>query len=285
MSVTSKAGSGYPQRIMKLGLIGCGKMGKAFLRGALAADVVEPDSTFVCCRTPGTADDLIRDFNIGETQSILELIDKVNIILIAVKPKDMSDVLRTLSMGGAGRHLLISVAAGIPLKTIMEQTSPGVRVARVMPNTPVMIGKGASAYCLSPNTTPADEKAVASLLNATGLALKVDESLINSVIGVSGSGPAYMFTILEAMSDAGVLCGLPRDTAIKLAAQTMFGAAAMVLETGLHPSLLRDQVTSPGGTTIVGLAKMEEHAVRHAMIEAVTAAAKRASDMDKTYSA
>lgn len=284
MDVTSSPAARYPRSIMKLGLIGCGKMGKAFLRGALTAKVVEPDSTFVCCRTPGTADDLIRDFNISETQSILELIDKTNVILIAVKPKDMSEVLRALSMGGAERHLLISVAAGIPIHTILEQTSPGTRVARVMPNTPVMIGKGASAYCMSGNATPADEKAVAALLNATGLALKVDESLINSVIGISGSGPAYMFMILEAMSDAGVLCGLPRDTSLKLAAHTMLGAASMVIETGIHPAILREQVTSPGGTTIAGLAKMEELSVRHAMIEAASAATRKAVEMDKSYS-
>ncbi len=269
---------------MKLGLIGCGKMGKAFLRGALNAGVISPQTTVVCCRTPGTADDLKSEYNIREVQSILELIDQTNAILIAVKPKDMPSVLKTLSMGGAANHLLISVAAGMSLDTLRNLSGEHARIVRVMPNTPSMIGKGACAYCLTSNITPAEEKAVTALLNATGLALKTEESLMDAVTGVSGSGPAYMFTILESMADAGVLCGLSREISIKLAAQTMLGAAAMVLETGIHPSILRDQVASPGGTTIAGLAAMEQCGVRHGMIEAVCASARRSLEMAEASS-
>lgn len=264
---------------MKLGLIGAGKMGKSFLKGALDAGIASPQATFVYSRTPGSANDLLNHYNITEVQSLLELIDKTNTILIAVKPKDMPEVLRTLTMGGAENHLIISVAAGMTINTIRSLSHPHARIARVMPNTPVMIGKGACAYCLSDNTSPSDEKLVAGLLGALGIALKVDESLMDAASGLSGSGPAYMFTILEAMSDAGVLNGLPRETALKLAAQTMLGAASMILETGIHPAQLREQVTSPGGTTITGIAQMEKHKIRHGMIEAVNASAHKAAQI------
>lgn len=267
---------------MKLGLIGAGKMGKAFLRGALNAGVASPQATYVYTRTPGVASDILNEYNLPETLSVLELIDKTNTLLIAVKPKDLPGVLRSLTMGGAENHLIISVVAGVEIETIRKLTHPNARVVRVMPNTPAMIGKGACAYCLSNNITPSDEKLVSGLLNATGIALKVEESLMDAVTGVSGSGPAYMLTIMEAMSDAGVLCGLPRDESIKLAAQTMLGAASMVLETGIHPSILRDQVTSPAGTTIAGIAAMEKHGVRHAMIEAVKASASRSAEIGKS---
>lgn len=262
---------------MKLGLIGCGKMGKAFLRGALDSGVIASESTFVCSRRLGAAADLTREYGVRETQSILELMDKCNTILVAVKPHDAPAVLRTLTMGGGEYHLIISVVAGLTIRVLRELTHPRARVVRVMPNTPAMVGKGASGYCLSDNITPAEEKAVQGLMLATGYAVKVEESLMNAVTGVSGSGPAYMMTILESMADAGVLLGLSREVSIKLAAQTMYGAAAMVLETGMHPAVLRDQVTSPGGTTIQGLAKLEKYGVRHAMMEAVKASAAKAA--------
>lgn len=257
---------------MNLGLIGCGKMGKAFLRGALESGILTPQSTYICSRSPHSADDLKAQFGIQEVRSILELIDHVKVILIAVKPKDLPEVLRTLSMGGLQNHLIISLVAGITMDQIKTMTYDHARIARVMPNTPTMIGIGAAGFCLSDNTTPTDSHFVYTLVNAVGLAYAIPESLMDIVTGISGSGPAYMFTIIEAMADAGVLHGLPRDQAIKLAAQTMKGAAAMVLETNIHPAVLRDQVTSPGGTTIAALATLEKNKLRSTMIEGVTAA-------------
>ena len=266
---------------MKLGLIGCGKMGKAFLRGALQTGVVEADAVQICTRREGAAQDLYREYGIKETQSLLDLVTKCNTLLVAVKPHDGPEVLRSLALWGASNHLIISVIAGKTLAELESLTHPGARLVRVMPNTPVMLGKGASAYCLSASCTPADEKMVKVLLEGTGMAVEVEEALMDGVTGLSGSGPAYMFTCLEALSDAGVREGLSRELSIKLAAQTMLGAASMVLETGIHPSLLREQVTSPGGTTIEGLAQLERCGVRYGLMEAVRASAAKARQMGK----
>lgn len=251
-------------------------MGKAFLRGALNAGVISPDHTFIYDVHPQATADLKVDFNLQETLSVFELIAKTNVVLIAVKPKDLPDVLRIIHRGGGENHLIISVAAGITLRNILDLTGNYARIARIMPNTPCMLGVGASAYCVSPNATPADSAFVHKLAEASGLALPVEESLMDAVTGLSGSGPAYMFTMIEALADAGVLHGLPRDHAVKLAAQTMLGAATMVLRTGMHPGVLRDQVTSPGGTTIAGLAELERNGLRSALIQAVDAAVHRA---------
>jgi pyrroline-5-carboxylate reductase len=177
------------------------------------------------------------------------------------------------------RHLVISVAAGISLAQLAEGLGPLPRLVRVMPNTPCLVGQGASGYCMGANTSLADQRLVEQLLSAVGIAVPVEEKLLDAVTGLSGSGPAFGYLMIEALSDGGVLAGLPRDIALQLAAQTLKGAAEMVLATGEHPGRLKDQVTSPGGTTIVGLQALEAGGLRSALINAVAAAVKRSKEL------
>ncbi len=198
-------------------------------------------------------------------------------ILLCVKPAGILPLIASLQAIPESR-LLISIAAGVTLAS-MEAVAAHHRVVRVMPNTPALIGQGAAAYALGTHATPADAAAVESLLRAVGTVTPVAEPLLDAVTGLSGSGPAYVFTFIEALADGGLAEGLSKAQALQLAAQTVAGAAALVLQSGLHPALLRDQVTSPGGTTIAGLAALEARAFRSACIEAVRAAAHRAREL------
>jgi pyrroline-5-carboxylate reductase len=204
------------------------------------------------------------------------------VILLCTKPLQIRAVLGDVSALNPGKSVLvISVAAGIPISALEQAASEHVRIIRVMPNTPSLVGKGAAGYCLGTRATAEDAKTARRLLEAVGLALEVPERLMDAVTGLSGSGPAYVYLIIEALADGGVHAGLARADALRLAAQTVLGAAAMVLETGEHPAVLKDMVTSPGGTTIAALAELERHGLRSALIEAVLASANRAAELGK----
>jgi pyrroline-5-carboxylate reductase len=170
---------------------------------------------------------------------------------------------------------LISIAAGVPITRLESALGDGARVIRVMPNTPALVGASASAYALGKSARPEDGELAQRLLSSVGVAFAVKESLLDAVTGLSGSGPAYVFLMIEALSDGGVAAGLPREIATKLAAQTVMGSAKMLLETGLHSGALKDMVTSPGGTTIEGLHELEKGGVRGAIINAVRAASEK----------
>jgi pyrroline-5-carboxylate reductase len=202
-----------------------------------------------------------------------------NVLFLAVKPQQMADALAELRGHVTAEHLVISIAAGVPLATLAAGLGAGPRLVRVMPNTPCLVGAGASGYCLGPGATAADGELVGQLFSAVGLAFAVSESLLDAVTGLSGSGPAFVYLMIEALSDGGVRVGLPRDVALALAAQTVRGAAEMVLTTGEHPAVLKDAVTSPGGTTIAGLAALESGGARSALIAAVEAATKRSAEL------
>ena len=212
--------------------------------------------------------------------SLQELADNCDTFLLATKPHQVRDVLAQLGRDLAGKPaLVISVAAGIPLAVLESCLPDTTRVIRTMPNTPALVGQGATAYSPGSRATTEDAAAAQALLSAVGLAIEVPERLLDAVTGLSGSGPAYGFVIIEALADAGVRQGLPRADAIKLAAQTLLGAASMVLETGQHPAALKDMVTSPGGTTIAGIAALEENGLRHALHSAVAAATTRSQEL------
>lgn len=198
------------------------------------------------------------------------------VLVLAVKPDQVAGVLTRLRpVLSPERHLVISIAAGIPLAAL-ESAAPGQRFIRVMPNTPALVGASASAFATGTAARAEDARTAARLLESIGLVFEVKERLLDAVTGLSGSGPAYGFLMIEALADGGVAAGLPRDLAQKLAAQTLLGAAKMVLETGQHPGWLKDSVCSPGGTTIEAVHVLEKAGVRAALMSAVRAAAEKA---------
>jgi len=205
---------------------------------------------------------------------------QAELCLLAVKPQVIPQVVAQLAGQIAADTLVVSIAAGISLDYLQDQLGT-TRVIRVMPNTPCLIGEAASAYAAGPGATAADSERVEHLLTAVGLAFALEEHHIDAVTGLSGSGPAYAYLLIEAMTEGGVAMGLPAEVAAQLAAQTVLGAARLVLESGQHPLTLTDQVTSPGGTTIEGLGVLKEWGVRTAVIEAVRAATERSIELGK----
>lgn len=209
------------------------------------------------------------------TASNRDIAEFAETIVVAVKPQQVGEVLTEIRGSLTARHLVVSLAAGVTLARLEGWLPEGVRVVRVMPNTPALVGASATAFALGEACGEADGVWVQRLFASVGVALAVKENLLDAVTGLSGSGPAYGYLMIEAMSDGGVAAGLPRDIATRLAAQTLLGAARMVLETGQHPGALKDQVTSPGGTTIEGVHELERAGVRAGLINAVRAAAEK----------
>jgi len=209
----------------------------------------------------------------------LEVARRADVIFLAVKPDVIPDVLRQIASTVGQAKLIVSIAAGVSLQALQAQLQPGARVIRVMPNLPCLVGECAAGFCRGAHATAADSKLVGGLLGTVGRAEEVPEKLMDAVTGLSGSGPAYGFLMVEAMADAGVRMGLPRPIATTLAAQTLRGAATMVLAGGKHPGELKDMVCSPGGTTIAGVEALEYRGFRAAAIAAVVAATTRSAEL------
>ena len=261
--------------MLKLGLIGCGKMGGALLRGvehALGKGSLQVALSDVVPEAVNSLRKCLSCKSITGTPA--EVAAASDVIIIAVKPADVRALCETLAEV-RGSRLYLSIAAGISILNLEAWLGGKQRVIRSMPNTPALVGKGAAAFARGSKTTVKDAALATKILGAVGTADEVAEKLLDAVTGLSGSGPAYIYTVIEALADGGVLMGLPRATALRLAAQTVVGAAEMVLETGKHPAALRDEVTSPGGTTIAALEKLEQHGLRNAMIQAVRAATEK----------
>ena len=262
---------------MHIGFIGSGRMASALLEGILRAAIAPAADILITDKIPAAAADLARRTGAQARPTNSEVAANAEALILCVKPGDVPAALR--EAGDLGGKLLISIAAGVPLRRLREWAPGNPRLIRVLPNTPALIGRGAAAYAAAENATPGDLAFAEQILGAVGIVVRVKEELLDAVTGLSGSGPAFVYTVIEALADGGVLMGLPRDTALKLASQTVLGAAAMVLETGLHPAQLRDQVASPGGTTIAGLEALEEAGLRAALMGAVRAATERSGEL------
>jgi pyrroline-5-carboxylate reductase len=211
--------------------------------------------------------------------SNVRVVEQASVLVIATKPDQTAVALAEIRDGFTRRHLLVSIAAGVPTAKLEAALPANARVIRVMPNTPALVGSSAAGFALGKSATRADGELALRLFSAVGVAFQLKESLLDAVTGLSGSGPAYVYQFIEALSDGGVAAGLPRDVATKLAAQTVLGAAKMVLETGQHPGALKDQVTSPGGTTIEGLHELEKGKLRGTVMSAVRAATERSKKL------
>jgi pyrroline-5-carboxylate reductase len=263
---------------MTLGFLGCGKMASALALGVVSSGNSSPENIVMSDVHREAAEKLAQSTGARLLTNNAELAKAADTILLCVKPGDADGALRGISTELSGK-LVISIVAGLSTKTLEAAAGKGVRVVRVMPNTPALVGQGAAAYALGTAATDADAVLTEKLFGSVGIIARVKEELLDVVTGLSGSGPAFVYTVIEALADGAVLMGLPRDLALKLAAQTVAGGAAMVKDTGEHPAVLRDQVTSPGGTTIAGLEALEQEGLRAALIAAVRAATERSREL------
>ncbi|OFX15183.1 MAG: pyrroline-5-carboxylate reductase [Armatimonadetes bacterium RBG_16_58_9] len=260
-------------------MIGGGAMGSAFAKGVIGAGVYKPGEVTIADVDADRLKQLTKELGATAAPDNKAAASGADVILIAVKPGYVKQVLGEIAGGLSRDQLIVSIAAGVKLDTITSCLPKGAPVVRAMPNTPCRIGAGATGFCCGEAVNQSQVQAAKRIFDAVGVAHQVPEQLINAVTGLSGSGPAYVYLIIEALSDAGVRVGLPRNIALDLAAQTVLGAARMVVEEKDHPARLKDQVTSPGGTTIAGIDALEHAGIRSALIEAVKAAANRADEL------
>jgi pyrroline-5-carboxylate reductase len=263
----------------RIGMVGAGNMAAALIRGLLASQCVTPAQIRASdVRTERLAE-LSAEYGIITCADNRELVAWADVVVLAVKPQVIDRVLEQLSNALVPGTLLISIAAGVPIEALEMRLPASVRVARAMPNTAAIALAGATGIAPGSRATEADIEVARSIFGAVGRSVVLDESLIDAVTGLSGSGPAYVMLIIEALADGGVKVGLHRDTALLLAAQTVYGSAKLLLDTGEHPGRLKDMVTSPGGTAIAGLHTLESGGLRRTLMDAVDAATKRAQEI------
>jgi pyrroline-5-carboxylate reductase len=265
----------------RIGFLGAGQMATALAKGFVAAGLLKESEIIAFDPVPAAA----HSFRAAIPGSKLaasneDVVTHCDIAILAVKPQQMAEVMRQVKGSASSDKLFVSIAAGITLANLTSGLNTQ-RVIRVMPNTPCLVGKGASAFARGAGASAADGERVRELLGAVGLAFELDEKLLDAVTGLSGSGPAFVYVMIEALSDGGVRAGLPRTVATQLAAQTVLGAAQMVLG-GEHPAVLKDRVASPGGTTIAGLQVLEDRGLRSALIAAVEAATERSKELGQS---
>ena len=263
----------------RIGFLGAGKMATALARGWLAAGLAQADGITASDPVAAARQSFQAETGIAAMADNRAVVEASDLLVLAVKPQSMTGLLTEIRPAVTSRHLIVSVAAGSTLRQLSEVLGPERRLVRVIPNTPCLVGASAAAYTPGDKATADDIALVDRLLNAVGRAFRLPEAALDAVTGLSGSGPAFVYVIIEALSDGGVRVGLPRDVATMLAAQTVFGAAKMVLESGAHTGTLKDMVASPGGTTIAGLHALERGGLRAALMDAVEAATRRATEL------
>ncbi|MDP2792258.1 MAG: pyrroline-5-carboxylate reductase [Rectinemataceae bacterium] len=263
----------------KLGIIGAGKIGEALLAGAFAKSLFAPSEVILSVRSESHRQDLENRYKVTATLDNRQVAANADIILLAVKPKALVDIINAIADCIPQGALVISAAAGVPLDVIESRLPHFVGVIRAMPNLAVSVGEGMTVFACGKNATPPQIKYAEDLFGSVGLVLQLDEQHMDAVTGLSGSGPAYIYIVIESLADGGVKMGLPRDAAIRMAAQTVLGAARTVLVTGEHPAKLKDQVTTPAGVTIDGIMELEEGGLRVTLIKAVVKATERARQL------
>ena len=264
-----------------VGFIGAGNMAEAMIGGLVRGKHVQAARITASDPRKERLDELHASLGIEATQNNRDIAQRCSLVVLSVKPQIMDKILREVGDQMKPGTLVVSIAAGVDTSTIEESLPDGVRVVRAMPNTPAMVGAGATAISAGKHATPEDMATAKALFDAVGITVELDESHLDAVTGLSGSGPAYIFLILEALADAGVKVGLSRRNAQRLAAQTVMGSAKMLLETDEHPGKLKDMVTSPGGTAIAGLHTLEQGGLRTTLINAVETATKRAQELGR----
>ena len=265
----------------RIGFIGAGNMAEAIIQGLLTSRTVAPDHITASDVMPERLQYMQTTYDINTTDDNAQLVAASDIQVLAVKPQVVSNVLQSIAPHTNDTKLVISIVAGLTVAAMATALGPGTRIVRTVPNTPVFVGEGMVALASDGPAQDDDYAVTAAIFSPVARIVSIEEKLMDAALGVSGSGPAYGFLMIEALSDGGVKMGLPRQIALELAAQTLLGAAKMCLESGRHPGQLKDMVTSPGGTTIAALHKMEAAGVRSALIDAVEAATRRSEELGR----
>lgn len=262
-----------------IALIGAGQMGRALAAGFCREGLIKPSALVVFDPVEAAKSALAEALpGVRFAESAAEATRRAKLIILAVKPQQAAAACREIGGATSDQSIVLSIVAGLPMAVIAAATGAR-RVVRVMPNTPCLVGRGVSAIAASPEVGREDVEQILGLLATVGSVHEVDESLLDAVTAVSGSGPGYVALLIEAVADGGVRAGLPRPLAQALATETFAGTAALLAATGDHPAIVRERVSSPGGTTIAGLAVLEREGVRGALIDAVTTAARRAAEL------
>jgi pyrroline-5-carboxylate reductase len=265
----------------RIGFIGTGHMARALSRGFIKTKTILPERLFGYDVKPEASQKFANQTGGTAMDSFEKLVSNSDVVFLAVKPQQMSEVLHSIAALRAHgfNPLWITIAPGIQIKTYLKDLGTSARLARVMPNTPCLVGEGVCGFCLSDGAKKDDAELALDLLSTVGLAIPFPERQLDAVAGLSGSGPAYVYMMIEAMADGGVKMGLSREQSLLLAAQTVLGAAKVVLQTGEHPDVLKDKVCSPRGTTISGVHSLERDGFRASVINAVEAATLRSREM------
>ena len=265
----------------RIGFLGAGNMGEAMIKGLTRAGLVPAASIAATDARPDRLHQIAREYGITAASDNRALVAGADVVILAVKPQVMGAVLGEIAPAVDREKLLISVAAGVSTETLRAHLGRAARLIRVMPNTPALVLEGATAIARAEGLDPGDLDTAQALFGAVGRVVVLDEDALDAVTGLSGSGPAYVAIVIEAMADGGVKMGLDRATAMTLAAQTVLGAAKLILDTGTHPGQLKDMVASPGGTTISGIAALEDGGVRRTFISAVERATIRSRELGR----
>ncbi|MFL5321744.1 MAG: pyrroline-5-carboxylate reductase [Myxococcaceae bacterium] len=267
----------------KIAFLGAGNMAEALIKGLLASGTANPEDITATGRRSERLEPLAKAYGVKTSLDNLAAARDADVIVLSVKPQAMGKLLTQVAPAIDHRKLVISVAAGVPIAALERKLGAGSRIIRAMPNTPALVGAGACAIAAGESATAEDLQLATALFKAVGVCVTTEENLLDAVTGLSGSGPAYIFLIIEALSDAGVKVGLPRYTALELAAQTVLGSAKLLIDTGTHPGSLKDAVTSPGGTAIAGLHTLEAGGLRTTLINAVESATRRAKELGEQF--
>jgi pyrroline-5-carboxylate reductase len=270
----------------KIGFIGCGNMGRAILGGLLKAGIVKADEVIISCHTKKSCSEVEAEYHVKAVLDNQEVAGNADVVLLAVKPNKFEEVMPDVKVGlernAAGENtIVISIAAGKDIAYLEKNLGKNQKIIRVMPNTPALVGEGMSALTVNAKVTEEDLTYALTIFESFGKAEVVPESMMDAVIGVSGSSPAYVYMFIEALADGAVAAGMPRKQAYTFAAQSVLGAAKMVLETGQHPGALKDAVCSPGGTTMAGVLELEKQGLRNAVIAGEMACIQKSIDMTK----
>jgi pyrroline-5-carboxylate reductase len=265
----------------KVGFLGSGNMGEALIKGLTAANLVPPEAIYASDVRIERLRALDQQYGVQLLQDNAELVRQVDIVILAVKPQILPAVARQIASAVTKKKLLISIAAGVSTTTIRAALGKEARLIRVMPNTPALVLEGVTAIAKAEGLEPGDLDDAGEIFSAVGRVVTLDEELMDAVTGLSGSGPAYVAIVIESLADGGVKMGLDRLTAMTLATQTVLGAARLILDTGLHPGAVKDMVSSPGGTTIAGIAALEEGGIRNNLIKAVERATHRSRELGR----